>query len=117
MQTFHPRPVLTTTLTATLLLLGTLLTAPVVRADRDDHDRARAALERGEIMPIALVLAAAEVSVPGDVIEIELEDERGGWVYELKVIAPDGRLRKVYLDGATAEVLHEKDYRNGRGRD
>lgn len=73
--------------------------------DRHDHDRARAALERGEIRPIGEVLASAATEVPGDVVEVELEREDGRWVYELKVIADDGRRLEVLIDAADARVI------------
>jgi len=70
-----------------------------------DHDRARAALERGEVRPVAEILAAVAADVPGDVVEVELERERGRWFYEMKVIAPDGHVLEVLVDAATATVL------------
>ena len=88
----------------TILLLG-LLAAPGVGADPPDHDRARAALERGEVRPLEEILAAAAAEVPGEVVELELEREHGRWVYELKVIAPDGRVLEVLVDAASARVL------------
>lgn len=74
-----------------------------------DHDRARAALERGEVRPLAEVLAAVEAAVPGDIIEVELEREHGRLVYEIKLIEPDGHVREVYVDAATAALLGGED--------
>jgi uncharacterized membrane protein YkoI len=92
-----------------------LLFAPgAATADDDrDHDRARAALERGEIQPIARILEAAARAVPGEVIEVELEREQGRWVYELEVITPGGRVREVLLDAASARVLNR--HQDGEG--
>ncbi len=74
-----------------------------------DHDRARAALGRGEVLPLAEILEAVTTAVPGDVVEVELEREHGTWVYELKVITPDGRRREVLVDGATGALLKHED--------
>jgi uncharacterized membrane protein YkoI len=75
-----------------------------------DHDRARAALERGEVLPLAEILASVTAQVPGDVVEVELEREHGAWVYELKVIAPNGRVLEVLVDAAAGRLLaHEED--------
>ena len=84
-------------------LLGT--TAVAAGPDAHDHDRARTALERGEVRPLAEILAAVAADVPGDIVEVELERERGRWLYELKVIAPDGHVLEVLVDAATATVL------------
>jgi len=75
-----------------------------------DHDRARAALERGEVRPIGEILASAGARVPGEVVEVELEREHGQWVYELKIIAPDGRMLEVLMDAATAIVIQIEDH-------
>ncbi len=38
-------------------------------------------------------------------IRIEVERKRGRIVYELKIIAEGGRVRELYIDAATLEVL------------
>ncbi len=88
-----------------LILFAVLGCAQAVLAGPHDHDRARAALERGEVRPVAEVLAAVAAQVPGDVVEVELEREHGRWAYELKIIAPDGRILEVLVDAATATVI------------
>ena len=94
------------------LLLVLLPAAGAVASPHDhDHDRARAALGRGEVRPLAEILETVTTAVPGDIVEVELERERGTWVYELKVIAPDGRRLEVMVDAATGALLqHEEDY-------
>ena len=76
----------------------------------DDHayDRARRAVERGEILPMAQLLARLNKQVPGEVVGVELEREHGTWVYEFKIIDPKGRLIEVYLDAQTGMVLSEE---------
>lgn len=88
-----------------LILCAVSLFAQDVLAGPHDHDRARAALERGEVRPVADVLAALEAQVRGDVVEVELEREHGRWAYEFKIIAPDGRILEVLVDAATATVI------------
>lgn len=89
----------------TSALLALLALSFPARADEADHDRARRALEEGRILPLGQILTRAEIAYPGQLIEAELEDERGKLVYELKVLAKDGRLLKLYYDAATGEVL------------
>jgi len=72
-----------------------------------DQDLARAALERGDALPLAEVLTRVAPTLSGEVVGIELEREDGRLVYELKVIAPNGRVREVYVDAATAEIVEE----------
>jgi len=89
----------------TASLLALLALSFPAQAGEGDHDRARRALEEGRILPLGQILARAEAAYPGQLIEAELEDERGTLVYELKVLAKDGRLLKLYYDAATGEVL------------
>lgn len=94
-----------------LLLAGALLIAGVSTAygsddeEREDHDRAFRALREGEAKPLAYILEKLEKQFGGDVVGIEFESENGRYVYELKIVAPDGRLREVYVDAMTAEIL------------
>ena len=87
-----------------LAVLLSLIAGPAL-ADRDDHDRARRALEAGEVLPLSEILAAVEAAQPGRVIEVELERDDGRWVYELELVAPDGRLVEIEIDAATADIL------------
>ncbi len=84
------------------------------RADGDrDHDHARHALERGEVRPIAEILARVATEVPGEVVEVEFEREhRHGepcWIYELKILAGDGRLLEIQVDAATGRILEREE--------
>jgi len=87
-----------------LALILALLAAPAL-ADRDDHDRARRALEAGEILPLSYILKVAEAVRPGRVIEVELERDDGRWIYELELVTPQGRLYEMEIDAGTAIVL------------
>lgn len=78
-------------------------------AGRDDHIAARAALQRGEILPLNAVLDIALRAVPGDVIDVELDREDDGWEYEIKVLTPTGRVREVTLNARTGAILEIED--------
>jgi uncharacterized membrane protein YkoI len=78
-----------------------------------DHQRARAARLRGEILPIAEILHHISEQVPGEVIDIELEREthegQRVWIYELKILSPDGRRLEVEIDARDGEILELED--------
>lgn len=77
--------------------------------DRHDHDRARRALREGRARPLAEILERTGAELGGEVIGVEFERENGRYVYEFKVVTPTGRLREVYVDALTAEILKSKD--------
>ncbi|WP_332672698.1 PepSY domain-containing protein [Aromatoleum sp.] len=77
-------------------------------AGESDHDRARQALERGEVLPLRAILDKVARDYPGDVVEVELEREHGTWIYEIELIGGDGRLVKLEIDARSAAVLRVK---------
>jgi uncharacterized membrane protein YkoI len=97
------------------LCLAVLFVASVVAGgdDKDgkarEHDAIRGALQRGEVLPLVKILAIAQEKVPGDVIEVELERERGTLIYEIKVLAQSGRVREIKIDARTGTVLTIED--------
>lgn len=91
-----------------LLVLTVLLLAGPAMAG-GDHDRAREALARGEILPLSRILAVVEQEVGGRIVEIELDRDDGRYVYEVEAVSPDGRLVELSIDAATGAVL-DRDY-------
>jgi uncharacterized membrane protein YkoI len=90
------------TLPAAFLAFATA--ASHARAD-DDAARARAALQAGQIEPLASILATVAARYQGDVIDTELEHEQGLWLYELVLLPPSGRIFKLRIDAASGKLL------------
>jgi uncharacterized membrane protein YkoI len=88
-----------------------LACAPAEASDRADHDRARAALQAGEILPLATVLQRVAAEHPGQVLEVELERDGGVWLYEIKLLQTGGGLLKLEVDAASARVLKARSRR------
>lgn len=74
-------------------------------APGSDVELARDLVERGEILPLAQVLARLQEHHPGKVIEVELEYSNGILVYEVDLITTDGRLIEVDLNAATGTIV------------
>jgi uncharacterized membrane protein YkoI len=94
------------------ILAGILVhPAPGVRAADRDHDQeqARRALEAGEILPLDVILAEVHQRYPGTVVELELTREDRRWVYEVELLADDGRLRKLRIDAKSKQLLAKGD--------
>jgi uncharacterized membrane protein YkoI len=43
------------------------------------------------------------------VLEVELEQDDGRWIYEIKLLQSGGRLVKLELDAASGAVLQRKE--------
>ena len=87
------------------LLAGPLAAASAKDDCKSGQDCALGAREEGKIRPLSEVLAAARTAVPGEVIKIELERERGVWVYEIKILATSGKRREVELNAETLAII------------
>lgn len=86
-------------------------------AAEPDHERARQALERGEVLPLRAILDKVERDYPGKVVEVEFEREHGRWIYEIELIGAGGRLVKLEVDARDGSVLAVKGRKAGRVRD
>lgn len=95
------------------LALALLLSA-TAGAD-SDQDRARAAVLAGQVLPLKALLERLERDHPGRLLEVELEDDDGVLVYEVRLLQPDGRLVKLKIDAASGDVLRQRQ-RTGEGQ-
>ena len=102
---------------AILVLLSTG-TGYAGAGDSSDHERARQAVAAGEVLPLRTILERIEREYPGQVMEVELEREKGEWVYEVKVLRKNGVLVKLKINARDGALLgikekHDKPNRSG----
>ena len=105
LHTRRPWRAARTTLAAALLFGA--LGLPAWASDRD-HERARQAVQAGQVLPLRTVLERLEREQPGQVLEVELEQDDGVWIYEVKLLRAGGQLVKLKLDARTAALLESK---------
>jgi uncharacterized membrane protein YkoI len=81
-------------------------------AGEEDHERARKALEAGEVLPLKTILERVARAYPGQVMDVELEREHRGtdarWIYDIKVLRSSGALVKLKVDAHDGTVLGSK---------
>jgi uncharacterized membrane protein YkoI len=90
------------------ILLAGLLLATRAFADSIDQERVRALVERGEILPLEQIIKMNESQLAGRIVEVELERERGAYLYEIKVLQPDGRYREIKIDARSGQIVRRK---------
>lgn len=84
-----------------ITLFSCLAISASAHADSDDdHERAHRARMAGQIKPLSEVLRDLARQHPGQVLEVELERDHGTWMYEVKVLTPEGRVRKLKVDAS-----------------
>jgi uncharacterized membrane protein YkoI len=96
------------------LLLAALAQPSASASDSRDHERARAAVEAGQVLPLPTLLERLRRTHPGQVLELELERDDGRWIYEVKLLQANGQLLKLDVDAATAQVLEVKRKEGGK---
>ncbi|MDP3621447.1 MAG: PepSY domain-containing protein [Polynucleobacter sp.] len=90
------------------LLAALLITQSHLGLADSDHDRARKAVEQGEVLPLQQILQKISKDYPGQVLEVELERENRAWVYEIKQLSASGVLTKLEVDAKTGAVIKHK---------
>lgn len=97
-----------------LALLLALVALPVSadpsgKGHGGDHDRARAAVSAGEILPLAALLPTLETRFGARLIEVELDRDDRRLVYEIEMITPAGRILEIEVDAKTGAILEAEE--------
>lgn len=76
-----------------------------VWAKKSEQEMARQAVKRGEILPLKQILEQVNSEFEGDVIEIELDEDDGEWIYEIKMLTGQNRILEIEIDARNGRVL------------
>ncbi len=93
---------------ATLMpwLLALLLPFPASTATADeDHVMARKLLESGQILSLEKIMEHARRHKVGDILETELENKRGRYIYEVELLDSAGQVWELELDAASGKLI------------
>lgn len=85
------------------LAMLALFAAPVFGAEDRDNDRARDLYEHGAIRSLADVLRNAGANLNGDIVDVNLVQRDGVWVYRLEIIAPNGHRKTVEIPATSGD--------------
>ena len=89
--------------------LFALLSGIPVHADDVGPEMAKRLLGEGRIKPLAEILDAVTRQAPGEMLEVELVLDDGRYVYELKLLRPDGKVQEIEADAASGNILKIED--------
>ena len=68
-----------------------------------DQDGARQAVKRGDAAPFADILRKVRPLIMGEIVGQKLEQHQGVWLYEFRVIAPNGHMRYLHFRARTGQ--------------
>ncbi|ATE59897.1 PepSY domain-containing protein [Thauera sinica] len=88
--------------------IAAVAATPAAADDRPRADEVRKLREAGKILSMEDILNRSRAAQPGQVVEIELDDDDGRYTYEVKLIDDANRVHKLKLDASTGEVLRRK---------
>jgi len=85
-------------------LIAVALCAPPASAD-SDQDRARKAMEQGQVLPLNAVLRQIRHACRGRILDAQLSQGGRGWIYRVRVLTADGRVADVAVDAQSGQLL------------
>lgn len=92
------------------MLLAAVLVAPLAQARDLDQDEALRLREQGVIQPLDRVISNALGRYPSArLLEVELEEEDGVYVYEIELLTEDGIVRELELDARDGRILKDEE--------
>ncbi len=77
-------------------------------SERLDHDAISQGRTSGAMLSMEQAMNGASAKQPGEIVEIELERDDGAYRYEIKILAADGTIHKLYLDAASGDLIKRK---------
>lgn len=90
-----------------VVLAITISLAPMV-AIGDDHNEARRLRESGQIMPLQEVLRRHRRAIGPRILDVELDNRRGRYVYQVESLDKRGKVKRHYFDATTGKRLGAK---------
>ena len=90
---------------AGILGVAALLLAGTPAWPDSDQDRARTAVESGEVQPLKSILRSVRRQYDGQVLDADLSDRGGTWMYRVRVLTKDGRVLDIDIDGRSGQVV------------
>jgi len=83
-------------------------------ADNDDWRQLHREVEAGTIKPLNEILAILSRDWVGEVLEVEIEEDDGLWIYEIELLGPQGQVVEFEIDARSGDIV-EVEGRNLNG--
>lgn len=82
-----------------------LSAAPAPAFSGSEQEQAREAVQSGQARPLKEILRGLGGQVDGRVLDAELDDRGGRWIYRIKVLGRDGRVKILGVDALSGQVI------------
>lgn len=88
-------------------VIALILLAVFLPAAADDEE-----VPEADIVPLPELLVHVREQFQGRLLEVELDDEDDGWVYEIKLLSTQGNVLELEYDAGTMELLEVRGRRD-----
>jgi len=89
------------------LIFGLLVAVSIAFAD-GDHKLSKTLVESGKILSLQEIISLVSKEQSDRVLEAELEDENGRYIYEIELLGSDGKVWEYEVDATTGEILSKE---------
>jgi uncharacterized membrane protein YkoI len=72
---------------------------------KDDLALAKELSAKGKILPLSEILSRAKQHKAGEVIDVEFEQKKRRYVYEIEILEASGQVWEVKLDATTGALI------------
>lgn len=83
----------------------TVLSSTSVLADDVSQYTARKLVSSGQILPLEEIHEKAQLIKPGKIIETELENKKGKYIYEIELVDDTGLVWELKFDANTGNLI------------
>ena len=86
-------------------LAAAVLLAVAPAAADSDQDRAREAVQSGQVKPLNQILKAVRRQYKGEVLDAQLLDLGGAWIYRVRLLTKEGQVLDIGVDGQSGQIV------------
>ncbi|MCF6238115.1 MAG: PepSY domain-containing protein [Candidatus Marinimicrobia bacterium] len=94
--------------TVQILLLFMLICCCGTAVADSDHLKAKVLFEAGSILPLAQILKQVAKDHPGHILEVELEQEDGQYVYEIELVDEQGLVWELEYNAENGTLIEKE---------
>jgi uncharacterized membrane protein YkoI len=88
------------------LLAAMLVAVPALPARADaDHLTARRLRDAGQILSLERIAERAHAEKPGEILETELKQKHGRYIYEIEILDNGGRVWELKFDARSGALI------------
>ncbi len=91
-----------------LSLIGLCCFLACINAQAEDHNIAYKLLQNKEILSLEKILQINQKSMPGKVLEVELERENKVFIYEIEVLNDKGLVWEFKINAKTGQIIKKE---------